>query len=77
MSLLTNQPTTATVTAARSSTILFLARDYFQRLVEALPTIRQYFVELAQRRDTETRLAVGQDEEAPERMTSPDARVIV
>ena len=77
MSLLSNQPTTATVTAARASTILFLARDYFQRLVEALPTIRQYFQELAQRRAIDTNLAVGQDEEMPERMTSPDARVIV
>jgi CRP-like cAMP-binding protein len=74
MSLLSNQPTTATVTAARPSTILFLAREYFQRLVEALPAIRQYFVELAQRRDVETRLAVGDD--AP-RHTSPDARLIV
>jgi CRP-like cAMP-binding protein len=77
MSLLSNQPTTATVTAARPSTILFLAREYFQRLVEALPAIRQYFVELATRRDVEIRLAVGQDEDRPERMTSPDARVIV
>ncbi|HVU51954.1 MAG TPA: cyclic nucleotide-binding domain-containing protein [Polyangia bacterium] len=77
MSLLSNQPTSATVTAARDSTILFLARDYFQRLIEALPTIRQYFVELAQRRAIDTNLAVGQDEEMPARMTSPDARVIV
>jgi CRP-like cAMP-binding protein len=75
MSLLTQQPTTATVTAARPSTILFLARDYFQRLVEALPAIRQYFEGLAQRRDIETRLAVGDDE--TQRHTSPDARVIV
>jgi CRP-like cAMP-binding protein len=75
MSLLTQQPTTATVTAARPSTILFLARDYFQRLVEALPAIRHYFEGLAQRRDIETRLAVGDDEN--QRHTSPDARVIV
>jgi CRP-like cAMP-binding protein len=77
MSLLSNQPTSATVTAARPSTILFLGREYFQRLVEALPQIRQYFQELAERRDIETRLAVGQDDEMPERFTSPDARVIV
>ena len=78
MSLLTNSPTTATVTAARPSTILFLAREYFQRLVQALPAIRQYFQELAQRRDIETRLAVGQDDEMGSgRHTSPDARVIV
>jgi CRP-like cAMP-binding protein len=74
MSLLTNQPTTATVTAARPSTILFLARDYFQRLVQALPAIRQYFEDLSQRRDIETRLALGDE---GERHTSPDARVIV
>ena len=74
MSLLTNQPTTATVTAARPSTILFLEREYFQRLVQALPAIRQYFEELSQRRDIETRLALGGD---GERHTSPDARVIV
>jgi CRP-like cAMP-binding protein len=77
MSLLSNQPTSATVTAARPSTILFLAREYFQRLVDALPAIRQYFVELAQRRDVEIRLAVGQEEESAGRHTSPDARVIV
>jgi CRP-like cAMP-binding protein len=73
MSLLTNQPTTATVTAARPSTILFLARDYFQRLVQALPAIRQYFEDLSQRRDIETRLALGDE---GERHTSPDATVI-
>jgi CRP-like cAMP-binding protein len=77
MSLLSNQPTSATVTAARPSTILFLAREYFQRLVQALPQIRQYFEELAQRRDIETRLAVGTEDEANQRHTSPDARVIV
>jgi CRP-like cAMP-binding protein len=74
MSLLTNQPTSATVTAARPSTILFLAREYFQRLVQALPAIRQYFEDLSRRRGTETRLALG-DEGG--RHTSPDARVIV
>jgi CRP-like cAMP-binding protein len=77
MSLLTNQPTSATVTAARPSTILFLGRDYFQRLVAALPAIRQYFEELSQRRDIENRLALGQEDEAVGRHTSPDARVIV
>jgi CRP-like cAMP-binding protein len=74
MSLLTNQPTSATVTAALPSTILFLARDYFQRLIKALPAIRSYFEELAQRRHIETRIAVDKE---GERHTSPDARVIV
>jgi CRP-like cAMP-binding protein len=74
MSLLTNQPTSATVTAARPSTILFLGREYFQRLVQALPAIRQYFEQLSQRRGIETRLALGDE---GDRHTSPDARVIV
>jgi CRP-like cAMP-binding protein len=75
MSLLTNQPTSATVTAARPSTILFLARDYFQRLVDALPAIRKYFEELSQRRDIENRLALGDDADAP-RTTASDMRWI-
>jgi CRP-like cAMP-binding protein len=74
MSLLTNQPTTATVKAARPSTILFLAREYFQRLVQALPAIRQYFEDLSHRRDAETRLALGDDND---RRTDPDVKIII
>ena len=59
MSLINNQPTSASVRAARRSTILFLARDYFQRLVEALPEIRQYFQELSERRGLESQLVLG------------------
>jgi len=75
MSLLANQPTTASVRAVRPSTILFLAREYFQRLVQALPAIRQYFQELSQRRDIETRMALDQD--PPARETDPDVRIII
>jgi CRP-like cAMP-binding protein len=74
MSLLNNQPTTATVRAVRPSTILFLAREYFQRLVQALPAIRQYFQDLSQRRDIEIKMALDQD---VARETDPDVRVIV
>lgn len=42
--------TTATVTAARRTTVLFLAHEYFQRLVEAVPAIRTYFEEIAEER---------------------------
>ena len=59
MSLINNQPTSASVRAARPSTILFLAREYFQRLIQALPEIRRYFEELAERRGAESRLALG------------------
>jgi len=59
MSLVNNQPTSASVRAARRSTILFLARDYFQRLIQALPEIRRYFEELSERRGMESQLVLG------------------
>jgi len=67
MSLINNQPTSASVRAARRSTILFLARDYFQRLIQALPEIRRYFEELSARRGMESQLVLGAtDQAAPE-----------
>jgi CRP-like cAMP-binding protein len=50
MSLLGDRPTTATVRATTPTTILFLGRDYFRRLVGALPQLRQYFEELSKQR---------------------------
>jgi CRP-like cAMP-binding protein len=50
MSLLADAPTTATVRAVVPTTILFLGRDYFQRLVRALPSMRKYFEDLARSR---------------------------
>jgi len=66
MSLINNQPTSASVRAARRSTILFLARDYFQRLVQALPEIRRYFEELSARRGVESQLVLGGSEQVAE-----------
>ena len=63
MSLINNQPTSASVRAARRSTILFLARDYFQRLIQALPEIRRYFEELSARRGMESQLVLGTTEQ--------------
>jgi CRP-like cAMP-binding protein len=73
MSLLNNQPTTATVRAARPSTILFLAREYFQRLVQALPAMRDYFEELSAHRHLETAHLLDH----PARETDPDVRIII
>jgi CRP-like cAMP-binding protein len=50
MSLLTDTPTTATVRALSPTTILFLGRAYFQRLVQALPAMRKYFEDLSRSR---------------------------
>ncbi|HMF41564.1 MAG TPA: cyclic nucleotide-binding domain-containing protein [Polyangia bacterium] len=50
MSLLGDKPTTATVKTLSRTTIMFLGRDYFRRLVQALPPLRQYFEELSKHR---------------------------
>lgn len=56
IALLHEGPTTATVTSARRSTVLFLAREYFQRLVEAVPEIRAYVESLGDERLMDMRL---------------------
>ena len=50
MSLLDDSPTSATVRALTPATLLFLGRDYFRRLVDALPALKQYFQELSRSR---------------------------
>jgi len=47
MSLVTDQPTTASVRAATKSTVLFLSREYVERLGEAIPEVQAYFEQLA------------------------------
>jgi CRP-like cAMP-binding protein len=47
MSLVTDQPTTATVRAALPTTVLFLAREYVERLADAVPEVAAYFEQLA------------------------------
>jgi CRP-like cAMP-binding protein len=47
MSLVTDQPTSATVRATMTSSVLFLARGYVERLAEAIPQIQAYFEQVA------------------------------
>lgn len=47
MSLVTDQPTSATVRATTATTVLFLAREYVERLAEAFPEIQAYFEQMA------------------------------
>jgi CRP-like cAMP-binding protein len=47
MALVTDQPTSATVRAATPTTVLFLAREFVERLAEAVPEIQAYFEQLA------------------------------
>ena len=50
MSLLDDSPTSATVRAVSPTSILFLGRDYFRRLLAALPALRKYFEDLSRAR---------------------------
>jgi CRP-like cAMP-binding protein len=59
MALLRGGATTATVTASRASTVLYLAREYVARVVAAVPEIRSYLEALADDREVDNRLAVG------------------
>lgn len=59
MALLRGGATTATVIASRASTVLFLGRDVVARLVAAAPEIRNYLEALADDREVDNRLAVG------------------
>jgi len=47
MSLVTDQPTSATVRATMRSAVLFLAREYVERLSEAIPQVQAYFEQVA------------------------------
>jgi signal-transduction protein with cAMP-binding, CBS, and nucleotidyltransferase domain len=60
MSLVTDQPTTATVCAATPVTVLFLAREYVERLAQAVPEIQAYFEELAMNRARDNTLRMDQ-----------------
>ncbi len=64
ISLLDDAPATASVTAARASTVLFLERSIFTRLVEAFPAIRDFVSQLGEDRLMDTRLLLeaGVDE---------------
>lgn len=66
ISLLNDEPATATVTAARQSTVLFLAKDIFQRLVAAFPEIREYVSNLGEERMMDTRLLLEAGSDAEE-----------
>ncbi len=56
MSLLQGAPAAATVTASQRSTVLFLAREYVERLVASLPKMREYLETLNDERAMDNRL---------------------
>jgi len=66
MSMLNEENANATVAAVRQSTVLFLPKEVFMRLVQAFPEIRDYVGQLSDDRLMDTRLLLeaGHDEEA-------------
>lgn len=71
MSILRNARTTATVVAQRPATVLFLAREYVSRIVSGVPEIKSYLEALAEDRDIDNQLLLGEDE------TAADERILI
>lgn len=78
MSLLTDQPTSATVRASSPCTLLFLPRLYFDRLTEAIPEVKRYFATVAERRaaDNSVRISVAALPEEPVELDDSDQILI-
>ncbi|HEU4726913.1 MAG TPA: cyclic nucleotide-binding domain-containing protein [Kofleriaceae bacterium] len=68
MAVLRNAPTTATVTCVRPSTVLFLAREYVERIVAAVPEIKSYLEALVEDREIDNQLVLGEAAPADERI---------
>jgi CRP-like cAMP-binding protein len=71
MALLRATRTTARVVAERAATVLYLARDYVARIVAAVPEIRSYLEALAEDREIDNQLVLGEDD------TPGDERVLI
>jgi CRP-like cAMP-binding protein len=56
MSLLNAASASASVTAAQRSTVLVLSREYVERLIESVPTLRTYLEGLGDERAMDTRM---------------------
>jgi CRP-like cAMP-binding protein len=68
MAVLRNAETSATVVAVRPATVLFLAREYVERIVAAVSEIRSYLEALAEDREIDNQLVLGEDIPADERV---------
>jgi CRP-like cAMP-binding protein len=61
IALLTHEPATATVSAGeQGASLLFLSRDYFERLLAAVPEVRSYFERLSEDRLLDMRLSLAE-----------------
>lgn len=64
MALVRQSDTTASVRALTPATVLFLGREYVQRMVDGVPAIKEYLENLTEDREMDTQLTLGdQDDE--------------
>jgi cAMP-dependent protein kinase regulator len=68
MAILRNAATAATVVCVRQATVLFLAPEYVARIVAAVPEIKSYLEALAEDREIDNQLVMGEDAPADERI---------
>ena len=68
MAILRNAATTATVVCVRPATVLFLAAEYVARIVAGVPEIKSYLEALAEDREIDNQLVMGEDAPADERI---------
>ena len=71
MAVLRNVQTTATVVCVRPATVLFLAREYVACIVAAVPEIKSYLEALAEDREIDNQLLLGEDD------TPADERILI
>jgi CRP-like cAMP-binding protein len=72
VALLRGGPTTATITANCPTTVLFLSREYVDRLVAGVSEIRRYLDGLAEEREIDTQLLMNDDD-----FVEDDERVLI
>jgi len=77
ISLIKDTPTTATVRAATHSTILFLPKEYFQKLVESIPHLKEYFAKLSEERLTMAEKVVARAREMEEQSIIQEDELII
>ncbi len=76
ISLVLDEPTSASVTAVKQSTVLFLGREIFSRLVQAVPAIGEYVRDLGEERLMDTRLLLDASFDEDEELTDDDLILI-
>ncbi|MGE0787732.1 MAG: cyclic nucleotide-binding domain-containing protein [Sandaracinaceae bacterium] len=73
ISLVNDEPTSAAVIAAAQSTVLFLGKDVFERLAQAVPEIDEYVRTLGEERQLDTRLLL----DAPDDLELDEDRILI